>query len=167
MIISDLVQRRVSLGNGIALSPVNGSLAAAVVEAILGTRSTMEIDHDLDALAICPVKGFRQPVVCALHVRLTVDGTHGPVPNGYPDHVDAVTLHLGEVAFGDPAAPVGLETVGSFTAAQSLAEGVLCHEVSWNSLLISRRHWLTIHDVAGSCFEYAGSDPRLEDEPAA
>lgn len=125
----------------------------------------MEINHDHNTIALSPAQRLAKIFVCALYVRIAWDRAHRPVSDGDPHKVDAVARHLSKVTFGNPAAPVSLESAFGFAAAKSLAEGVLC---GLSAIMIPcGSASLTINDVLRSRLKDGRRYPRLKDEPSS
>lgn len=64
--------------------PSNWSSATAVVESILGTRGTVEVDDDLDVSLLCPIDRFQQIGILTSRIGLgaVLYARDGPIALG-------------------------------------------------------------------------------------
>lgn len=108
--------------------------------------TTVQVNHNLQSSAACPIEGLAELVVCSLHVGLAIDRNDAPVPNWDTHMVQSCLRHLVEVVLCDPRIPVLLQARLCGIFAQDLGIGPLIYRCI--------------------ALEDAGCDPGLEDEPA-
>lgn len=110
-VVTQLIEGLDGQSDGITLSPLwCGSQLAGVVEAVLGSGSTVQIEHHLDAVLTSPANRLSNVVICAVHEG---SATHNrPVANWQTNEVESNGLHLGEIVFGDPCVPMVTQTFG-------------------------------------------------------
>jgi hypothetical protein len=106
----------------------------------------MEIDHDLQASALCPVQCLAELLISTLHVWVAISWQNTPVTDGNSDVVQTRSSHFVEVVLCDPRVPMLLQ----------LRLGSIFAELLSKSPLIYSRVAL----------EDGGSNPWLENEPA-
>ena len=98
------------MGDGVALLPVDGTVATAVVEAVLRARCAVEIEHDLETCASGPADGLIEDFQLALDIRVTLQWCHSPVSDGDANMVQTNFRNLVEVVLGDPRVPMIIQT---------------------------------------------------------
>lgn len=163
MVVADLVKNFGGMADGIALCPSDVAILARVVEAVLRVGSyalstnnpprlhmghqltTVQVDHDLQASIIRPVKSFAELVISSLYVRLTIDWDDAPVPNWDSHVVQPGLRHLVEVVLCNPRVPVILQLRLGSILAKYLCERPFV--------------------LGGIALKDTWGDPRLEDEP--
>lgn len=107
--------------------------------------TTVQVNHDLQAGTLRPVKSFAEFVIRSLYVWLAINWDDTPVPNWDAHVVQPCLRHLVEVILCDPRVPVILELrLGS----------ILAKDLSVRPFVLR-----------GVALEDTGGDPRLEDEP--
>ena len=147
----EILNRGDRLAHCITLLPIDGSVAAAIVETILGSWCSMEIEQDLEIGISSPADSLIQDIQLPLDVGVAIQGCNGPVPDGDSNMVQAVLADLLEVIFGDPGVPMVLESRRRTVLAEGLSVSILvddCH-------------------ARGPSLKDGWSDPWLKDEPAA
>lgn len=130
---SVLVLHRLKDGQGFLKSVTCGpfhclTLLAAVVEAVLGTWRTMEIDQHLQADGPRPVNGSIHEWSRAFdvwRVRIIVC----PVTDGNSDQVEARIRDLLHILPGDPRLPMVLVNLVIRLLTQLLAHGILVYDL--------------------------------------
>ena len=126
----EVLDRGDGLAHGITLLPIDGSAAAAIVETVLGSWCSMEIEQDLEIGISSPADRLIQDVQLPLDVGLAIQGCNGPVPDGDSNMVQAVLGDLLEVTLGDPGVPMVLESRRRTVLAEGLSVSILvddCH----------------------------------------
>ena len=98
------------LGDGVALLPVDGTVATAVVEAVLRARCAVEVEHDLETCASGPADGLIKDFQLTLDIRVTLQWCHGPISDGDANMVQTNLSNLVEVVLGDPCVPMITQT---------------------------------------------------------
>ena len=149
--MSEVFNRGDCLADGIALLPIDRSIAAAVVEAILGSRRSVKVEQDLEVRVSGPANSLIQDIQLSLDVGLTIQRRNGPVADWNSNMVKAIVANLSEVVFGDPGVPVVLEGRRGSVLAEGLSVSVLVDDCV----------------TCGPFLKDGGCDPWLEDEPAA
>ena len=108
----------------------------------------MEVELNFQAGTAGPLDGLVEVGELTLDVRILVTRSESPVADRDADVCQTCTGNRAEVGRGDPGAPVGVEVARCLLLAEGLCVGVLV-------------------DDAAALREERGSDPWLEDEPAA
>jgi hypothetical protein len=85
-------------------------LLARVIEAVLTTRSTVQVNDDLQTMLRCPVDSFLEVGELARDEGLVWTNFKRPVTNGYSDVVETSSGYVGEILLGNPSVPVLLES---------------------------------------------------------
>ena len=96
--------------DGVALLPIDGAVAAAVVEPILRARCAVKIEHDLETRASGPGDGLIKDSQLALDIWVTLQWCHSPISNWNANMVQTNLSDLVEVVLGDPCVPMTTET---------------------------------------------------------
>ena len=86
--------------------PVYGAVAAGVIEAVLGARRAVEIDHYFETGTSGPANCLVEDGKLALHIWVTIQGRDSPVTDWDADMVQASCCDLVEVGLGNPGVPV-------------------------------------------------------------
>lgn len=94
--------------------------------------TAMQVEHELDAVVLCPADSLADVVVCAVHVRSALATNDRPITDWQTSEVQANGRHLFEIGFRDPGVPVVSQAVG--VGAILLAVGVFYHLVSFRQL---------------------------------
>ena len=98
------------LGDGVALLPVDGTVASAVVETVLRARCAVEIEHYLETCASGPADGLIKDFQLALDIGVTLQWCHSPIADGDANVVQTDFSNLVEVVLGDPCVPMITQT---------------------------------------------------------
>lgn len=111
----------------------------------------MKIQQDFEPSTSSPADSLVQDVQLSLDIWVAIQRGNSPVSDGNADMIEAILADLGEVVFSDPGIPMVHQRGRRSVLAEGLSVGVLvddCH---------ARGPWL----------KDGGSDPWLENEPAA
>lgn len=148
---SEILKRGERLADGIALLPIHRAVAAAIVEAILRSRRSVQIEQNFEVSTSSPADSLIQDIQLSLDVRITVKRCNSPITDGNTNMVQAVPTDLVEVVLSDPSVPMIRESRICSVFAEGLRVSVLVDD----SL------------AAGPWLKDGGGNPWLEDEPAA
>ena len=124
------------LAHCISLLPIDGSVAAAVVEAVLRPRCSMEIKQNLEIGISSPADCLIQDIQLPLDVRVAIQRCDGPVADWDSNMIQAILANLLEVVLGDPGVPVVLESGRRTVLAEGLSVSVLVDDCQ------ARKPWL-------------------------
>ena len=116
-----------SLSDRIPLLPVHGAISARVVEAVLATRRTVKVDHNLEPSATRPADGLVKNGNLTLYIRVAIDRGNGPIADGNADMVETSRCDSIEVVLGDPCVPVVGKAGQSFVLAKCCSVGIFIH----------------------------------------
>ena len=125
--LCDVLDCSDGLSNSIPLLPVHGAISARVVEAVLTTWCTVEVDHDLQPSSARPADGIVENRDLTLYVRVAIERGNGPVAEGNADVVETCGRNSIEVVLGDPCVPVVGEAGQSFVFAERCRIGIFIH----------------------------------------
>lgn len=123
-----------------ALLPFDMFTVTAVVEAVLPTRSTVEINPHLQTSLSRPLNGLIQIRELSAHIGITRQRLDRPVSNGDTDVVEACCCHVRKVSRCEEGGPVLFE----------FGFGGLLSELLRESVFV---------DSAGNIFEEGGGNP--------
>lgn len=89
----------------------HGADQAAVVLSVLRSRSTMKVDHDLQAYFLCPVHGLYEVGILSGNIRLVVSEVDCPVSYWDAYSVEACCFHVLEVIAVDEGTITGVRGI--------------------------------------------------------
>jgi hypothetical protein len=113
-------------------------------------HTTVEINHDLDAVVSCPLNSLVHVGELTLHIWVTSKRSDGPVSDWDSDVVQASSGNLLEIVFDNPCVPVIVESVESFSLSEVLSIGIFVH-----------------NSITARVDEERWSNPWFENEPSS
>ena len=94
----------------VALLPIDGTVATAVVETVLRAGCAMKIKHNLETRATGPLDGLIKDIQLALDIGVTLQWCHSPVSDRDTNMVQTGLSNLVEVVLSDPRVPMIAQT---------------------------------------------------------
>ena len=110
VVVCNILDRSDGLGDCVPLLPADGAVFAGVVETVLASWCTMEVDHHFESSTTCPPNCIVEDWNLPLYVRVAIKGRNSPVSDRYTDVIEARSCNSIKVILGDPGIPMISQT---------------------------------------------------------